>query len=105
MDFDDQMRRYFATADIAEIAPGALVAGIEQMQVDFGMEADRGRRFALWTLMYLLGAAPDLDVAFEDRRTATPRAISWILWRAPQRTSGPRGGKTRALILNPRWWS
>ncbi len=66
MDFDDQMRRYFATADIAEIAPGALVAGIEQMQVDFGMEADRGRRFALWTLMYLLGAAPDLDVAFED---------------------------------------
>ena len=36
------------------------------MRVDFGMETDRGRRFALWTLMHLLGGAPDLDVAFAD---------------------------------------
>lgn len=66
MDFDDQLRRYFSTAEMDQITPGALVAGIEQMRVDFGMEQDRGRRFALWTLMYLLGAAPDLDVAFKD---------------------------------------
>jgi len=66
MDFDDQLRRYFSTAEMDQIAPGALVAGIEQMRVDFGMEQDRGRRFALWTLMYLLGAAPDLDVAFKE---------------------------------------
>lgn len=66
MDFDDQLRRYFATADLAEIAPGALSSGIEKMRVDFGMEKDRGRRFALWTLMHLLGGAPDLDVAFAD---------------------------------------
>lgn len=73
MDFDDQLRRYFGTDDITAIAPAALPAGIERMAVDFGMETDRGRRFALWTLMYLLGAAPDLDVAFkseEDRNTA-----------------------------------
>jgi len=25
-----------------------------------------GRRFALWTLMHMFGAAPDLDVAFKD---------------------------------------
>lgn len=66
MDFDDQLRRYFATADLAAIEPGALAAGIEQMRVDFGMEKDRGRRFALWVLMHLLGAAPGLDVAFKD---------------------------------------
>ena len=66
MDFDDQLRRYFATAEIADIAPGALAAGIEQMRVDFGMEKDRGRRFALWAVMHLFGAAPDLDVAFKD---------------------------------------
>ncbi|MCI1757251.1 MAG: hypothetical protein LKM31_16620 [Sphingobium sp.] len=24
------------------------------------------RRFGLWTLMYMLGDAPDLDVAFKD---------------------------------------
>jgi len=65
MDFDDQLRRYFGTADFAAITPPALEAGIERMAVDFGMEQDRGRRFALWTLMYLLGSAPDLDIAFE----------------------------------------
>ena len=66
MDFDDQLRRYFATADLAAIEPGALAAGVEQMRVDLGMEKDRGRRFALWALLHLLGAAPDLDVAFKD---------------------------------------
>ena len=66
MDFDDQLRRYFGTADIAAIAPAALAAGLERMQVDFGLEKDRSRRFALWALMHMLGAAPDLDVAFKD---------------------------------------
>lgn len=66
MDFDDQLRRYFGTPDLAAIAPGALDAGIERMKVDFGLETDRSRRFALWALLHMLGAAPDLDVAFEE---------------------------------------
>jgi hypothetical protein len=36
------------------------------MQVDLGLEKDRSRRFALWALLHMLGAAPDLDVAFKD---------------------------------------
>lgn len=73
MDFDDQLRRYFGTDDLTAVTPTALEAGVERMAVDLGMEKDRGRRFALWSLMYLLGAAPDLDVAFkaeEDREAA-----------------------------------
>ena len=66
MDYDDQLRRYFGTADLAAIAPAALAAGIERMRVDFGLERDRGRRFALWALMAMLGGAPDLAVAFAD---------------------------------------
>ena len=66
MDFDDQIRRSFGTADIAAVPGEALAAGIERMQVDLGLERDRGRRFALWALLHMLGAAPDLDVAFED---------------------------------------
>ena len=66
MDFDDQLRRYFGTTDLASLRPEALEAGTERMQVDFGLETNKGRRFALWTFMYMLGAAPDLDVAFED---------------------------------------
>lgn len=66
MDLDDQLRRYFATDDLASLSPAGLEAGIEKMRVDFGMEKDRPRRFALWTLLYMFGSAPDLDVAFES---------------------------------------
>jgi len=63
---DDQLRRYFGTDDVAAIPPAALTAGIDRIRVDFGLEKDRGRRFALWTLLHMLGSAPDLDVAFKD---------------------------------------
>ena len=66
MELDDQLRRYFGSADLSAVSPSALESGAERMKVDFGLEQDRGRRFALWALMYLLGTAPDLDVAFED---------------------------------------
>lgn len=66
MDFDDLLVRYFGQSDIATLPVTALMAGVERMQVDFGLEKNSGRRFGLWTLMYMLGSAPDLDVAFED---------------------------------------
>jgi hypothetical protein len=66
MDLDDQLRRYFGTADFAALTPDVLASGVEHMRVDFGLEQDRARRFALWTLMYMLGDAPDLDIAFVD---------------------------------------
>lgn len=68
MTLEDQLRRYFGTADFASIPPAALEAGIERMKVDLGLEKDRGNRFALWALLHMLGAAPDLDVAFEDEK-------------------------------------
>jgi len=63
---DDQLRHYFGTDDLAAVPPAALAAGIERIRVDFGLQKDRGRRFALWALLHMLGAAPDLDVAFKD---------------------------------------
>ena len=66
MNFNDQLRRYFGTTDLATLRPEALEAGIEHMLVDLGLEKDRSRRFALWALLHMLGAAPDLDVAFKD---------------------------------------
>lgn len=66
MDLDDQLRRYFGTGDLGAVTPAALEAGIERMKVDFGLEKDRGNRFALWALMHMLGAAPGLDVAFPE---------------------------------------
>jgi hypothetical protein len=66
MNFDDQIRRYFGTSNLASVPPAALAAGIEQMQVNLGLTKDRGERFALWALLHTLGSAPDLDVAFKD---------------------------------------
>ena len=66
MEFDDQMRRFFGTDDLASVSPEAMASGIERMQVEFGLETDKGRRFAMWSLLYMLGSAPDLDVAFKD---------------------------------------
>ena len=45
-----------------------MASGIERMQVQFGLETDKGRRFAMWSLLYMLGSAPDFDIAFKDER-------------------------------------
>lgn len=66
MDFDDQLQRYFGSSDLASVSPDVFESGMERLSVDFGLERDRPRRFALWTLMHILGTAPDLDVAFKD---------------------------------------
>jgi hypothetical protein len=68
MELDDQLRRYFGTSDLSAVAPAALEAGVERMRVDFGLERDRGTRFALWALMHMLGAAPEPELAFKDER-------------------------------------
>lgn len=66
MNLDDLLRRYFGTSDVSALTPAAQAAGAEHIRVDLGLEHDPAKRFALWSLLYLLGTAPDLDVAFED---------------------------------------
>lgn len=66
MDFDEQLRRYFGTSELATVPPSAREAGVEKMRVDLGLAKEPPQRFVLWALLYTLGAAPDLDVAFKD---------------------------------------
>jgi len=66
MTFDDQLQRYFGTTDLGALSPDVLEAGVDRMKVDLGLETDRARRFALWALLFTLGEAPDLDVAFKE---------------------------------------
>lgn len=66
MELDDQLRHYFGTADLASVAPEAVQAGVERMQLDLDQGQESGRRFALWATMHLLGVAPALDVAFTN---------------------------------------
>lgn len=66
MDFDRLVEQFFGTPDIDTLDSEQLLAGIERLRLQFGLERDGGRRFALWSLMYMLGIAPDLESAFED---------------------------------------
>lgn len=85
MDMADLLQRYFGTRDLAEIAPAAVPAGVERMRVDFGMEQERGARFAIWTLLLVLGDAPDLDIAFahEEDREAARNLMDMLAAAAP----------------------
>ena len=66
MNFDDILYRYFGTSDLSKTSPAVLEAGVDRLRVDLGLETDPSRRFALWSVLYMLGQAPDLDVAFKD---------------------------------------
>ena len=65
MNLDDLLHRYFGTSNLSEASPAVQEAGVDRLRVDFGLETDRAKRFALWSLLYMLGHAPDLDVAFK----------------------------------------
>lgn len=66
MDFDRLLVQFFGTDDISALPPDRLVAGTDRLRLQFGFERDSERRFALWSLMYMLGMAPDVDMAFQD---------------------------------------
>lgn len=66
MDMENLLLRYFGTTDLAEVKVDAIPAATDRMLVDLGMEKDAGKRFGLWSLLYMLDAAPDLDAAFKD---------------------------------------
>ena len=71
MDLDSLLHHYLDGADPDE--PAQLSAAGERIAIDFGVERDPGRRFALWALLLMLGRAPDPDSAFKretDRQAA-----------------------------------
>ena len=86
MDMADLLQRYFGTRDLDAVSPATLPDGVDRMRVDFGMTQDRGQRFALWTLLMVLGDAPDLDVAFahEEDREAARNLLDMLAAAAPE---------------------
>lgn len=83
MDLDTLLNRYFGTNDPATLDPLVFETGREQLAVDFGVEQDPGRRFALWALMDALACAPTPEEAFEDRALQeAAHAYRKAAWRA-----------------------
>ena len=66
MDFDGLLFEYFGTTTLDDLSEAARAAGVDRILIDFGLSRDRASRFALWALLHVVDAAPDLDVAFAD---------------------------------------
>jgi hypothetical protein len=97
MDLDDLLRRYFSATELSEVSTDVLASGIEHCQVDLGLEKDRGKRFALWALLFMLGSAPDLGATFEnaDDRDAARNFMDLL---AAGEGKGPRGLDARHKV-------
>jgi hypothetical protein len=66
MDFDQLLVRFFGTDDLSTLSSEQVVAGLDRLRLQFGLERDSERRFTLWCLLYMLGAAPEVEEAFAD---------------------------------------
>lgn len=65
MDLEGLLLHYFETDDPESLDPEQFARGKERIAIDFGVERESGRRFALWVLMDALGFAPLPADAFE----------------------------------------
>lgn len=85
MDLDALLRHYFDTDDFDAIDAMTRTLGQERLALDFGVEQEPGRRFALWTLMEALGIAPPPAEAFKDvrlqRAADAYRSAAWRIDR------------------------
>ena len=86
MDLDDLLLHFFGTADLEALDEPALELGLERLGTAFWTEREAGRRFALWTLLFALGDAPDPEQAFKDRRE---RDAAFAYMRAAGRAEQP----------------
>lgn len=85
MELDGLLFHYFGAEDLTLLSPDALANGREALAIDFGVEQEPGRKFALWVLMEALGFAPlpaeafekhpQLKRAAEDYLTASERML------------------------------
>lgn len=100
MDLDDLLFRYFGTGDISQVPPQAQAAGVDRIAVDLALETDRGKRFALWALLYLLGSAPALEVAFEEKgdRESARNFMDLLAAVDENNPDGARSPTSRPLI-------
>lgn len=58
MDLDTLVQHYFGSDDPASLDETEYDRAIERLGIDFGVEREPGRRFALWCLMDAIGVAP-----------------------------------------------
>ena len=66
MDLDALLQTYFGTPEPETLDDAEIRAGIERVTMALAVEADAGRRFALWVLLHALDEAPPAAKVFKD---------------------------------------
>lgn len=78
MDLDALLLHYFGTDEPELLDESAVARGKERLAIDFGVEQEPSRKFALWTLMEGLGIAPTPADAFEEEPALKAAAEEYL---------------------------
>ncbi|HWU96032.1 MAG TPA: hypothetical protein VN029_10575 [Sphingomonas sp.] len=86
MDLDALLTHYFDTDEPEALSEAERNRGEERLRIDFGVEQEPSRKFALWVVMEGLGIAPLPAEAFDEEpalRAAAERYLdaAWKLDR------------------------
>ncbi|MBB4840036.1 MULTISPECIES: hypothetical protein [Sphingomonas] len=66
MDLDALLLHYFDTDEPEALSEAERARGEERLRIDFGVEQEPSRKFALWVVMEGLGIAPLPAEAFDE---------------------------------------
>lgn len=78
MDLDALLHHYFGTTVLETLQPEEFSRGKEALAIDFGVEQEPGRKFALWALMHALDMAPLPAEAFPKHPQLKRAAEDWL---------------------------
>lgn len=78
MDLDHLLHHYFGSDDPHAGGPDAFADGRDRLLLDFAIERDPGRRFALWVMMDALDCAPRPEDAFAKEPDLRRNAVAYL---------------------------
>jgi hypothetical protein len=83
MDLDALLTHYFGTDEPAALDDAVRARGEARRRIDFGVEQEPSRKFALWVVMEGLGIAPLPAQAFEKEPALKAAAERYLdaAWR------------------------
>ena len=78
MDLDALLLHYFDTDEPEALSEADRTRGEERLRIDFGVEQEPSRKFALWVVMEGLGIAPLPAEAFDEEPALRAAAEKYL---------------------------
>jgi len=78
MDLDALLAHYFGTDEPEALDAAVRERGEERLRIDFGVEQEPSRKFALWVVMEGLGIAPLPAEAFDEEPALKAAAEKYL---------------------------